>query len=134
MSVGVSVVVVNLNRRELVGRCLESLWKQTFKDFEVVVVDNGSIDGSMEFLNSLRDARLQIVSLPVNRGFAGGCNAGILCARGRFIATLNNDAEADPRWLERPHMDLDAIILPHGPHHLTRVVLSPDHRGIRIGP
>ena len=40
------------------------------------------------------------MSLPVNKGFAGGCNAGIAQAGGRFIATLNNDAEADPRWLE----------------------------------
>ena len=96
----VSVIIANLNRRDLLGLCLESLWKQTFSDFEVIVVDNGSSDGSLEFLKSLREPRLRIVSLPVNRGFAGGCNAGIQQAQGRYIATLNNDAEADPRWLE----------------------------------
>jgi GT2 family glycosyltransferase len=100
MSPVVSVIVVNLNRRDLLERCLESLWKQTFQDFEAVVVDNGSNDGSLEFLKSLRDSRLRIVSLPVNNGFAGGCNAGIRQAAGRYIATLNNDAEANARWLD----------------------------------
>src|SRR5262245_17274310 len=96
----VSVVVVNLNRRDLLEKCLQSLWRQTFKDLEVVVVDNGSSDDSVKFLKSVDDSRLQIVELPKNRGFAGGCNAGIVRARGRFIATLNNDAEADPCWLD----------------------------------
>src|SRR5438552_18077105 len=96
----VSVIVVNLNRRDLLSRCLDSLWQQTFSDFEVVVVDNGSTDGSMGFLRGVEDSRLRIVSLPANQGFAGGCNAGIVRAEGRYIATLNNDAEADPRWLQ----------------------------------
>src|SRR5207253_1305353 len=90
----------NLNRRELLGRCLESLWRQTFSKFEVVVVDNGSSDDSLEFLRAIAEPRLRIVSLPVNKGFAVGCNAGITQAAGRYIATLNNDAEADPRWIE----------------------------------
>jgi GT2 family glycosyltransferase len=89
-----------LNRRELLGRCLESLWRQTFSNFEVIVVDNGSVDDSLEFLQSIRERRLKVVSLPVNKGFAGGCNAGITHAAGRYIATLNNDTEADVRWLE----------------------------------
>jgi GT2 family glycosyltransferase len=96
----VSVIIVNLNRRELLGRCLESLWRQTFVNFEVIVVENGSSDGSLDFLQSIREPRLRIVPLPANRGFAGGCNAGIARAEGRFIATLNNDAEADSHWLQ----------------------------------
>jgi GT2 family glycosyltransferase len=100
MSSVVSVIIVNLNRRELLGRCLESLRKQTFSDFQVIVVDNASSDGSLEFLQSLGEPRLQVVALSSNKGFAGGCNAGIARAEGRYIATLNNDAEAEPRWLE----------------------------------
>src|SRR2546428_1211412 len=96
----VSGIIVKLNRRELLARCLNSLWRQTFSNFEVIVVDNASTDGSMEFLQTVREPRLQTVSLPVNKGFAGGCNAGIAHAEGRYIATLNNDAEADPRWIE----------------------------------
>ncbi len=100
MTPTVSVIVVNLNRRDLLERCLNSLWRQTFMDFEVVAVDNGSNDGSGEFLKSVGDSRLHVVLLPMNRGFAGGCNAGIREARGRYIATLNNDAVADACWLE----------------------------------
>ncbi|HYR90741.1 MAG TPA: glycosyltransferase family 2 protein [Terriglobia bacterium] len=100
MSPAVSVIIVNLNRRDLLGRSLESLWKQTLSDFEVIVVDNASSDGSLELLQSLGDARLQVVALSSNKGFAGGCNAGIARAKGLYIATLNNDAEAEPRWLE----------------------------------
>lgn len=100
MTPAVSVIVVNLNRRDLLVRCLESLWKQTYSSFEVIVVDNGSTDGSAEILQSMREPRLRVVTLPVNRGFAGGCNAGIAQAQGHYIATLNNDAEATPRWLE----------------------------------
>jgi GT2 family glycosyltransferase len=108
----VSVIVVNLNRRDLVERCLESLWSQTFRDFEIIVVDNGSIDGSKEFLDSIRDDRLQVVMLPQNTGFAGGCNTGIAKAGGRLIATLNNDAEADEHWLEElvREMESDASV------------------------
>ena len=96
----VSVIVVNLNRRDLLISCLESLFRQTFSNFEVIVVDNGSVDDSMVVLRGLTEPRIRIVSLPVNKGFAGGCNAGIAVAQGRYIATLNNDAVADPRWLE----------------------------------
>jgi GT2 family glycosyltransferase len=97
----VSVVIANLNRKDLLASCLNSVFAQTFPDFEVVVVDNGSTDGSVGFLRSLSDSRLRLVELPENRGFAGGCNAGIAISRGRYIATLNNDAEADSSWLER---------------------------------
>lgn len=94
-----SVVVVNLSRRDLLERCLESLWSQQFDDFEVVVVDNGSTDDSLEYLRGVQDPRLAVVSLDHNHGFAGGANAGIRATRGRFVATLNNDAEAAPGWL-----------------------------------
>ena len=99
LSLLASVVVVNLNRKDLLGRCLDSIWKQHFQDFEVVVVDNGSVDGSLDYLHSISRDRLHIVALPENLGFAGGVNAGIRVARGRYVATLNNDAEAESEWL-----------------------------------
>jgi len=95
----VSVVVVNLNGRSMLESCLSSLWRQNYSDFEVIVVDNGSCDGSIDFLGSIRDKRLKVVALPENIGFAAGCNAGIRVAAGQFIATLNNDAEVVPGWL-----------------------------------
>ena len=105
----VSVIVVNWNRRSLLASCLDSLWVQDCRDFEVVVVDNGSVDGSLDYLKSLSTERLRIVALRTNAGFAGGCNAGIERARGRYIATLNNDAEAEPGWLQAlvEHLEAD---------------------------
>jgi GT2 family glycosyltransferase len=95
----VSVVVVTFGRQDLLERCLDSLRRQAYRDFEVVVVDNGSPDGTLAYLRGLGRPGLAVVPLPENRGFAGGCNAGIAAARGRYVATLNNDAEADPAWL-----------------------------------
>jgi len=97
-----SVIVLNLNRKDLLAKCLDSLDTQTFGDFEVVAVDNGSVDGSIGLLQERKaeGEGLKIVDLGRNLGFDGGCNAGLNVAAGEYIATLNNDAEADPRWLE----------------------------------
>jgi len=78
--------------------CLDSLRKQTFRDFEIILVDNGSADGSVELVRT-QFPEVRIVILAENRGFAGGNNAGIRESSGRFIALLNNDTKADPRWL-----------------------------------
>ena len=96
----VSVVVPNWNGRHLIDRCLESVRAQTERDLEIIVVDNGSTDGSPEHLrNHHPDVRL--VALADNQGFAGGVNAGVRVARGELVALLNNDAWAAPEWLER---------------------------------
>src|SRR4051794_19685469 len=96
---GISVVIVNWNSKDDLLECLESLRAQTDQDFEAIVVDNGSADGSCEAVRSgYPEARL--VEAGANLGFAEGCNRGIEVARGAWIATLNNDAIADPRWIE----------------------------------
>jgi GT2 family glycosyltransferase len=76
------------------------LRRQTFRDFETVLVDNGSVDDSAAFV---RDSypEIRVVELGENRGFAGGVNAGIRVARGDYIALLNNDTEVDDAWLYR---------------------------------
>jgi GT2 family glycosyltransferase len=94
----VSVVIVNWNGRHLLGECLDSLYSQSFKDFEVVLVDNGSRDGSAEYICKHYPA-VRLVELQENTGFAGGNNAGILIARGKYVALLNNDTRTDPEWL-----------------------------------
>jgi GT2 family glycosyltransferase len=94
----VSVVIVNWNGRHLLPECLDSVFQQTFRDFEVIVVDNGSQDGSGEFVRSSYPAVI-LISLQTNRGFAGGSNAGMRAASGDYIALLNNDTRTDPGWL-----------------------------------
>jgi GT2 family glycosyltransferase len=99
-SPAVSVIIVNWNRQELLRACLRSLEQQTFRDFEVIVVDNGSADGSLELLRSAPFEQVRTIENPENRGFCAANNQGIEAARGRFIGLLNNDAEAEPHWLE----------------------------------
>lgn len=95
----VSIVIPNFNGRQLLADCLESVRCQTYPRREVIVVDNGSTDGSVEWLGQ-EYPEVRLVALPENRGFAGGCNAGIAAARGEFIVTLNNDVRLEPTWLD----------------------------------
>jgi GT2 family glycosyltransferase len=94
-----SVVVLNWNGLDLLDECLSSLGGQAFRDFEVVVVDNGSTDGSAAWLASKTGGAVRTILLPDNRGYAEGNNVGIRQARGRWIVLLNNDTAADPAWL-----------------------------------
>jgi GT2 family glycosyltransferase len=96
----VTVIVVNWNGKPFLGDCLNSLRNQTFPDFEVIVVDNGSTDGSVEFMESEFPGLARILRNAKNRGFSGGNNRGIKAAVGRYIALLNNDAQADRNWLQ----------------------------------
>jgi GT2 family glycosyltransferase len=95
----VSVIIPNLNGKMFVGDCLASLERQSFKDFEVIVVDNGSTDGSVEYIRGEFPWLENIVENPSNVGFARACNQGIESSSGEYIALLNNDTEAHPSWL-----------------------------------
>ena len=94
-----SVIIVNWNGAQHLPVCLNALRAQTVGNFEVIVADNASHDESLSLL--ARDyPEVKVVALSKNLGFTGGNNAGIRAARGEFIVLLNNDTEADPRWLE----------------------------------
>ncbi|MFN2115216.1 MAG: glycosyltransferase family 2 protein [Anaerolineae bacterium] len=94
-----SVVIPTWNGARHLPTCLDALRAQTLSGFEVIVVDNGSIDDTAEVLAAYDEVR--VVRLPENRGFAAGVNAGIAAAGADIIVLLNNDTEADPEWLER---------------------------------
>jgi GT2 family glycosyltransferase len=95
----ISVVVVNWNRENLLRACLGSLRSQTFNDFELIVVDNGSTDGSRDAQSDGAFPGARWILNSANRGFCAAANQGIAAARGRYVAFLNNDAEAEPDWL-----------------------------------
>jgi hypothetical protein len=98
----ISVVVLNYNGKRYLDDCLSSLAAQTFRDFEVIVVDNASKDGSVEHIKS-NFSWVRLVINKENLGFAGGTNSGIRAAVGELIFTFNNDARADRRLLEYLH-------------------------------
>jgi GT2 family glycosyltransferase len=105
----VTVVVVNWNRRDLLRNCLDSLAHQTHPSFEVVVLDNGSNDGSADLVRELTSSYpvpLRLIANSTNRGFCAANNQGFASSRSELVALLNNDAEADPTWLQ----DLESVI------------------------
>ncbi len=92
-----SVVLVNWNSRDDLVACLESLRAQTHRELEVVVVDNGSEDGSAAMVRE-RFPEVTLIDAGENLGFAEGCNRGIAACTGPWVALLNNDAVADDDW------------------------------------
>lgn len=91
----VSVVIPNWNGRELLESALASLRAQSLRPLEVLVVDNGSTDGSAE---AARAEGAEVLQLAGNLGFSVAVNRGVEAARGEAIALLNNDVELEPDW------------------------------------
>ncbi len=94
----VSVIIPNWNGAIHLPACLDALRRQTFNDQETIVVDNGSTDDSLGLLVE-HYPEVQIVALPHNLGYAGGCNAGLRAAQSEVLVILNNDTEVAPTWL-----------------------------------
>ena len=97
----ISVILVNYNSGEYLRGALASLAEQTFRDFEVIIIDNASGDGSLEraSLDNLPECR--IVRNDQNLGFAKANNQAASLARGRWLALLNPDSIAEKDWLEK---------------------------------
>ncbi len=95
----VSIVIVSLNGADLLDRCLKSVFLQSYRPIEVIVVDNGSTDASLEMVSTKYPEVHLVVSLE-NRGFAEGNNNGIRASHGEYIALLNNDAVVEENWLD----------------------------------
>lgn len=89
-----SVIIPNWNGKHLLKTCLSSLKNQTFSNFETIVVDNGSTDGSVEYIKRYF-SKIKIVALDKNYGFAKAINIGINKSQGNYLILLNNDTEAD---------------------------------------
>jgi GT2 family glycosyltransferase len=103
-----SVIIPNWNgmRLNLLPTCLKSLRQQVFRDFEAIVVDDGSTDGSQWFVGHVYP-EVRLAAFESNHGFARAVNEGIRAARGDVIVLLNNDTEPDPHWLEEIALALD---------------------------
>lgn len=95
----VTVVIVNYNGGEMVCQCIDSLERQLFRDFEIVVVDNNSTDHSASAIRQCY-ASVSVLDSGSNLGFAGGVNYAFQeCKLGILVALLNPDAFPDPDWL-----------------------------------
>jgi GT2 family glycosyltransferase len=99
--VATAIVLLNWNSGEMTAECIRSLGKMTARDFEIIVVDNGSKDGSAEYLRG-QFPEITILAQDHNLGFAAGCNVGMRLALERgvqYVLPLNNDTVVDPEFL-----------------------------------
>jgi hypothetical protein len=94
-----SIIIVNWNGVNLLQECLDSVFNQTYSDFEVILVDNNSSDNSVEYV-TLNYPTVNLIPLKNNTGFSGGNIAGLLHAGGQYIVLLNNDARLAETWLQ----------------------------------
>ena len=105
-----SVIIVNWNGKHFLNECLSSVRQQTFRDFEVILVDNASEDGSADYVRQFFP-EVRVVAEEENLGFAAGNWAGYKEARGEVIVLLNNDTATHPSWLGEIH---------HAIHHFPQ--------------
>ena len=96
----ISIIIVNWNGKHFLRDCLSALGSQSFSPLEIILVDNGSTDGSVDYVKR-HYPRTIVVQLPENRGFAGGNQKGLEVARGQYIALLNNDTWVEKNWAEK---------------------------------
>jgi len=94
-----SIVIVNWNGKHYLDTCLSSVLNQTYTNFEIIMVDNASSDGSVEYVQE-KYPSVRIIPTNENLGFARGCNVGMRASNADYIVALSNDTRVEPNWLE----------------------------------
>lgn len=97
----VSVIIPTYNRAHLIGRAIQSVLKQTYQDFEVIVVDDGSIDNTEEVVKKIQENRVYYYKHDKNKGGSAARNTGISLAKGKYIAFQDSDDEWLPEKLNQ---------------------------------
>ena len=101
----VTIIIPNYNGAAFIKNCIDSLKHQTFNDFELIVVDNGSYDESKEYLRELelyeKNLDIKVIYLDENLGFAGGVNVGLYACNSEYVILLNNDTEVFNDYVEK---------------------------------
>jgi len=139
VSCRVVVVVPNWNGKKFLERCLGSLFAQTYRNFEVILVDNGSTDGSVDLVWE-QFPQVHLIANEVNRGFAAANNQAIRTTDSEFVVTLNNDTEVAPHWLselvqaagtdERIGACASQMLFAHRPEMINSAGIALDRVGI----
>ena len=95
----VSIIIPHWNGIDVLSECLDSLEKTVYPNFEVIIVDNASTDGSGDWIKN-HHPNIKLIKNDKNYGYAGGCNRGALHADGELVVFLNNDTVQDKYWLQ----------------------------------
>ena len=99
-----SIIVPCFNQLEFTRHCLRALFRHTRPPWELIVIDNGSRDGTGAYLAGVQDASpvpVTVIANAVNRGFPAAVNQGLSVARGEYLVLLNNDAVVTDSWLDQ---------------------------------
>ena len=138
----ISVIVLNWNGERVIESCLRSVQTQTYEPLELIVVDNASVDGSVELIRR-KFPTIPLIANRSNLGFGGGNNVGIRASQGKYVMVLNNDSQLHPKCIEelKVSIEKDEVygacapkILLESPGHLVDaagIVVCPD--GLSIG-
>ncbi|MDD5361713.1 MAG: glycosyltransferase family 2 protein [Ignavibacteria bacterium] len=95
-----SIIILNYNGKEFLKDCINSVLSQSYNDFEAILFDNNSSDGSPDFVKeNFRDERIKVIISEKNLGFAGGNNKAYESTQGELIVLLNNDTVVEKDWL-----------------------------------
>jgi glycosyltransferase involved in cell wall biosynthesis len=124
-----SIVITTFNRAQIVGRCVRSCLAQTFTDFELLVVDDKSVDDTVEMLERIDDSRIRVISHDANRGINPSRYTGATNAAGQWIVVMDSDDELLPDALERLHVVIGAL-----PDHVRVVRSRLQHDDGRVTP
>ena len=93
----VTIIIPNYNGKKLLENCIKTLERQTCQEFKLLVIDNGSKDGSTDVTSESLD--MEMVALPENTGFCGAVNLGFEMTTTPYAILLNNDTEAEPEYV-----------------------------------
>lgn len=99
----ISLVIINYNNKAYLNRCLTSILNQTYKNFEIIFIDNESKDGSFEFMKEEYSDKKNILLIrnEVNNGYAGAANQGIKISKGKYVMILNPDIIMEEDFIEK---------------------------------
>ena len=95
----ITVLILNYNGKKYLESCLNSLLSMNYPNFKLVVIDNGSTDGSLDYMTT-HYPEIDLIHLFKNCGYASAINAAMNFVKSEYVAFLNNDVIVDPNWLQ----------------------------------
>ncbi|MDU8885474.1 glycosyltransferase [Yeosuana sp. MJ-SS3] len=120
----ISVVMATFNGERFISEAIQSILDQTFKDFEFIIVDDGSTDNTAQVIHSFKDHRIIYVKKEINSGIADSLNAGIAKAKGKYIARMDDDDVSMPMRFEK-----QLRVLENDPNIIFCGTIAQDHSG-----
>jgi glycosyltransferase involved in cell wall biosynthesis len=101
MKTDVSIIITAFNTEQFIKRCLQAILKQSYKNFELIIVNDGSKDKTKDIINSFNDERIKLVNNSKNQGIAKSRNIGLKKSKGEYIFFTDSDCMPNTEWLNQ---------------------------------